>query len=169
MATSNKIGALLQGKMEGLILSRQLAASGTSLFQGLQRILWFLEWAPHPHNCLLCHLLIHWSTEQIMPEPLLCARHNAFYMFTEVLLSNYEVSWLLRSKNHGLCFFFSLQHLSWGWAHGRHLISTWLILGCPKWETIDGLPWYCARKSVCFRFILVLRNHSKGSRGLGQL
>lgn len=43
MATSNKIGALLQGKMQELILSRQLAASGTSLFQLLQPILWFLE------------------------------------------------------------------------------------------------------------------------------
>lgn len=112
-----KWGLCYQKKMEELILSRQLAASGTSLFQLLQPILWFLEWAPHcTIVLLLCHLLIHWPYGQTTTEPLLCARHHG----CEALLSNWEVSWLLESRGHGL--FLSLTKVSFT------LLSIWQAL-----------------------------------------
>lgn len=116
--------------MEELILSRQIAASGTSLFQLLQPLLWFLEQAPHSHNCLIIvpsiNSLSQWTNNDWTTA--LCKARCLLYIYCEVLLSNQEVSWLLESKRHGLRFPFSLTTNSAFHGPG-HMAGTWQVPG----------------------------------------
>lgn len=114
--------------MEASILGRQLATSATSVFQLLQPILWFLEWASHSHNCLIVvpsiSTLTQWTNNNWTTA--LCKARCLLCIYCEELLSNEEASWLLESEARGTRLVLlspSQQCLSRGWAYGRHLIS----------------------------------------------
>lgn len=131
MATSYKTGTLLQGKMEEWVLSRQLAASGTSFSNYSNPSCGSRS---EPHTCtivlLLCHLLVHRPNEQITTESLLCARHDAFYLCSVRSCSQTKrLAGLLEGEDHGLCFLFSLTTVSLtelGTELALH--QSWLIL-----------------------------------------